>query len=127
MKSSILIVDRHYQNGVLLTDLLQSNGYDVRFSRSGEDALAQMKQRPASLVFLDQHVPGVLNGELLPALRILAPFVDRCFNVRFVATSGNLAPINYERAGFSHVLQKPFDFQEVERVLADCAEPLTLH
>src|SRR5919108_1102189 len=46
----ILIVDDHEQNLTLLRVILQRHGYEIRLSRSGEEALQQVLAAPPDLI-----------------------------------------------------------------------------
>lgn len=59
------------------------DGHDVRFAQTPKQAIAQMMVHPATVVMIDQDIVGVTTGELLPALRLLAPYRDNLFRIMF--------------------------------------------
>jgi PAS domain S-box-containing protein len=61
LKNQILIVDDDLSSLILLTRILESSGYIVEGSTSGEDALAKVTQKAPDLILLDILMPG-MNG-----------------------------------------------------------------
>ena len=61
---NILIVEDEVLGRETLRDLLEDEGYAVTVACDGQEAMAQLAARPASLVILDMIMPG-MNGALL--------------------------------------------------------------
>ena len=118
MSVSILIVDSNPEIYSPLKAHLDARGYDTRVAQTPEGALEEMGSRPANFVLVDDHFPRVLSGELLPAMRVLAPFSNGVVRTVFIAISPNFAPIDHRRAGFVYVTRRPFDFDELDLVIA---------
>jgi serine/threonine-protein kinase len=68
---SVLIVDDDPPMVTLLQAIVlkERPDADVRIARDGEQALAAFRQRPAKLLFLDLHLPGMGGIELCMRLR----------------------------------------------------------
>ena len=57
--ADILIVEDNEELGMLLSDFLPAEGYDVYYALSGEEALEILGEEPAKLVILDIMLPGM--------------------------------------------------------------------
>lgn len=68
-KGKILIVDDTPASLKLLTDILKSEGYDVRSAINGELALHAATLNPPELVLLDMRMPGMDGLELCQRLK----------------------------------------------------------
>jgi DNA-binding response OmpR family regulator len=64
MPSKIMVVEDEPNIGALVRTYLQRSGYDVLWVRSGEDALAELRRHPISLVVLDIGLPGIDGFEV---------------------------------------------------------------
>jgi len=65
----ILIVDDTVDNIKLLSDLLEPEGYEVRSSASGEEALAVLAREPYDLVLLDVVMPEMDGYDVCRRIR----------------------------------------------------------
>jgi PAS domain S-box-containing protein len=68
-KSQILIVDDDAFSLKILTRILESAGYKIDGSSSGEDALAKVKLRTPDLILLDVLMPGMDGYETCKRLK----------------------------------------------------------
>lgn len=57
--ADILVVEDNEELGMLLSDFLTAEGYDVYHALSGEEALEILTEEPARLVILDIMLPGM--------------------------------------------------------------------
>lgn len=57
--ADILIVEDNEELGILLSDFLTAEGYDVYHALCGEEALEILAEEPAKLVVLDILLPGM--------------------------------------------------------------------
>lgn len=57
--ADILVVEDNEELGMLLSDFLAAEGYDVYHALSGEEALEILGEEPAKLVILDIMLPGM--------------------------------------------------------------------
>lgn len=57
--ADILVVEDNEELGMLLSDFLTAEGYDVYHALSGEEALEILAEEPAKLVILDIMLPGM--------------------------------------------------------------------
>lgn len=102
--------------------LLQRLGYRVDTARDGGEAIdlyqeAQAKNDPYALAILDLTVVGGLGAEAtLARLEEIDP------SVRAVVSSGyatNPVLVEHRKHGFIDWIAKPYDIQELSRVVAD--------
>jgi two-component system, OmpR family, response regulator TctD len=64
-RSQILIVENDEPVLHSLEALVQSEGFDVRTTWSGREALALIQSQPFDLVLVDSHLPDIYYGEFL--------------------------------------------------------------
>jgi DNA-binding response OmpR family regulator len=67
--AKLLVVDDNEQNLTLLHVILRRYGYDIRLSRSGEEALQQIVEDPPDLIILDVMMPLVDGFEVCKLLK----------------------------------------------------------
>jgi len=67
--SQLLIVDDDRALAAMLLEYLEMQGFEVAITGSGEQALAELLQRPIDLVVLDVGLPGIDGFETLRRLR----------------------------------------------------------
>jgi DNA-binding response OmpR family regulator len=67
--SRVLVVDDSESVCDLFRDFLESKGYDVLLSRTGEDALAKVRDLKPDVMLLDIGLPGVDGMEVLRRVR----------------------------------------------------------
>jgi putative two-component system response regulator len=109
---TILCVDDDKKNLKLLELCLAPQGYTLKFSGSGPDALAQVEAEQPDLILLDMMMPGMSGLEVLERLRReektrLLPVV--------LVTSLNAAEDKIQgiEAGCDDFISKPFDKNEL--------------
>ncbi len=84
-------------------------GYQVSAARTGEDALAQMRDAPADLMLLDLGLPGMSGLDVLRALRASS-------NVPVIIATGDAdeqSRLEGFRAGADDYVVKPFSVEEL--------------
>jgi DNA-binding response OmpR family regulator len=65
----ILIVDDDVETCVLITDILEEDGYEIRFCVRGEEALDALKREHFDLVLTDIKMPRITGIDLLLHVR----------------------------------------------------------
>jgi PAS domain S-box-containing protein len=73
---SILVVDDESESLILLTKLMEREGYRVRAADSGRLALASAFAHPPDLIVLDLHLPGIDGLEVCRQLKMSAETRD---------------------------------------------------
>ena len=115
----ILVVDDNPANLALVEHQLEVLGWQADFAADGYGALDLWRQQRHRLVFIDKQMPGMDGLELAHAIR--AEPVGDMQHVILIGTSAG----NYREeiglaksAGMDDVLPKPFDLNDLERMLA---------
>ncbi|MET0101816.1 MAG: response regulator [Sedimenticola sp.] len=121
--ADIMVVDDNPANLRLLSDLLSSEGYNVRASLSGEMALKSISDTPPDLVLLDVKMPVIDGIEV--CRRLKADEHTRAIPVIFISALGDTEKKmrGFEAGGVDYVT-KPFASEEV---LARVRTHLVLH
>ena len=119
MQLNILIVDDNREAAELFQELLDMQGYDVRCAYNAQQALAMATEAPAQVYLLDLTLPDMHGTELARKLKQMAGGeAPLLIAVTGLSADGGNAD---DMAIFAHFLQKPVDFEKLERILADAA------
>jgi CheY-like chemotaxis protein len=113
-RKRVLVVDDDAGILTLLERRLGST-YRVETVSNGSQAIGAVLREPPDAIVLDMRLPGMDGEQLLPALRAMSP------NVPIVVITGAASPQMREAArahGVAHVLEKPFDAQDLAARLA---------
>ena len=125
----ILIVDDEEDVRIALKQILERAGYEVTVAATGNEGLDVMKREGADLVITDVIMPGV-DG-IATAKQIREKYRDT--RIIVISGGGRTAPDPYEpdaistrsylasasKAGADQTLTKPFDRDELLRVVRD--------
>ena len=113
---TILAVDDEPSNLRMLERLLRRH-YRVLTANSGEEALLIMQREKVSLIMTDQRMPGMLGTELLRKCQTMSP---ETVSMVITATSDMNTFIDaIRRSGASRVISKPWDPDELLRMVQD--------
>jgi CheY-like chemotaxis protein len=118
----VLVADDNRDAADSLAVLLRLWGYESAVAYDGPAALALAAAEPPAAALLDLALPGMDGWELARRLRRL-PAVGRAL---LVAVTGRGREEDMQRcckAGFDLHIFKPFDPEEVRRVLAERLPP----
>ena len=121
--SNILIVDDEPANILLLSKILELNGYtNVMTTNAPLDTVALQKEHNYALVLLDINMPEINGYQVLEQLREL----DNFLGTKVIATSGDISPKDINKAleaGFNGYITKPMKMDDildvVEKTLQD--------
>jgi PAS domain S-box-containing protein len=121
----ILVMDDQEGIRTLLSEMLQTKGFEVVTTEDGTEAVHRYRDamdegRPFDVVILDLTVPGGTGGkDAIQALREIDP------GVKAIVCSGYFTdPImaDYEKFGFSGVIPKPFPFSDLYALITRLME-----
>ena len=87
-KARLLIVDDDPSIRVLLSQILEENGYGARSAADGLSALDEIRREAPEIVLSDLNMPGMSGFELLPAVRRRFP------QIHLIAMSGSFSGHN---------------------------------
>jgi PAS domain S-box-containing protein len=123
----VLVMDDEDVIREIAGEILNVLGYDVEFSKDGNEAFEKYKKArdmktPFDIVILDLTIPGGLGGkDTIMRLKEFDP------DVKAIVSSGySNDPImsNYRDYGFCGVIVKPYDINEVSKALHDVIKPI---
>ncbi len=119
----ILVVDDAEGIRGYLANLLELRGYDVDTAEDGRSALALLEAGAApDAVLLDVMMPGIDGFETLAGMR---KFDDELPVVMLTVVGSASAIVQAMQAGAADYLNKPFEEEELDRVLAAVFEKRT--
>lgn len=117
MKTTILVVEDYEDTRFLIKFELERRGYDVWEAADGREAIDLVRKDCPDLILMDLSLP-VVDG--LTATRLIHE-MERCCRVPVVAVTAHLGDDYREKAlqaGCADFLNKPIDFNQLERVVA---------
>jgi DNA-binding response OmpR family regulator len=109
-----LVVDDDADLSTLLASIIADQGHDVRTAANGRDALDRISERMPDLILLDVMMPTMGGQEF--AARFRDRYGDAARIV--VMTAATSAAAIARDLGADAWLAKPFDVDDVSRVLA---------
>lgn len=124
-KLKVLVMDDQALILELIHDLLKEEGHDAVTVKDGVEAIAaylkaRERDEPFDVVIMDLTIPGGMGGkETIQRLLEIDP------NTKAIVSSGySNDPItsNYKNYGFSAVVAKPFDLDELLQVIQTVAK-----
>lgn len=116
MAEKILIVDDQYGIRILLTEVLQKEGYMTFQAANGFQAIDITKEQAPDLVLLDMKIPGMDGIEILKRLKQH----DETIKVIIMTAYGELDMIQEAKdlGALTH-FAKPFDIDEIRKVVRE--------
>lgn len=115
---AILIVDDNPQILGMLSARLKSRGYRVATAEDGEAALAAIERERPALLLLDVMMPKKNGWEVARAVR-QDPAARDVKIIMLTAIGESINELTSPLYGADAHLDKPFDFDELERLLAE--------
>lgn len=117
MARTVLIVEDEAALAGLLSDVLQSAGYDVVVTTAGQAERRSLEIKPAAIV-MDYLMPGLNGAEVVKAIRGAMP--QAAPPVILVTGLANARELAAE-AGASAYLRKPFDVDALVQLVDSLA------
>jgi len=112
----IVVADDNEDSAQSFAMLLSFSGHEVRIAHDGTAALDALRDFRPDVAFLDIGMPGMTGYEVAQAVRC-EPWGHE---IKLIAVTGWGQPEDSQRArsaGFDRHLVKPFDPDEVDRLL----------
>jgi two-component system response regulator AtoC len=119
MKASLLVVEDNQDLCQTLAEVMRKEGYQVKTSYSGEDALAILENELFDLMLIDIKLPRMTGLEVLAKLRHQNP--DLLVIIITALTDARPA-VEAMKAGAYDYLLKPFELDELKLVVAKALE-----
>jgi DNA-binding response OmpR family regulator len=117
----ILVVDDNADLRNTIQALLQADGFDVAVAGNGQAAIDLHQSRPADVVITDLFMPDKDGIETIVELRKLSPQLKIVAISGWTSTQGSDYLQVAREIGATVTLQKPFDPQELSRVVRQLA------
>ncbi|EKU75617.1 response regulator [Sphingobium yanoikuyae] len=112
----ILVVDDEFLLAMMLTDMLEDEGYEVDTVSNGEAALAAVRKRRPDVVVTDFMMPMMTGLEFAEAVRADAALA----NLPIILVSGAQGNIARERPElFQAVFDKPYRNSAILEAIAN--------
>jgi len=117
---SVLVAEDNEINALLTRTLLERDGHTVRIARNGQEVLDALDEadRPADIVLMDLHMPGMDGFEATRRIRALS---DERSSVPIIALTANAMADDRQTcltAGMDDYLSKPVAPDALARMLA---------
>src|SRR3954465_14685474 len=110
----LLVVDDDRAILTLIGTIALAEGFDVATTVNGEDAMKQLRHRPAELVLLDLRMPGITGLDGLRSIRDVSP---KCKVVLMTGYGTIDSAVEAVKLGALDYLTKPFDLHRLRRLL----------
>jgi DNA-binding response OmpR family regulator len=114
-KAVILVVDDEIEILGLLSRFLKRQGFEVYTANCLEDGKEQLLDKHPNFLFLDVNLPDGNGLKAIPDLRS----IDRDVNIVLMsAYNDSEMQIHAKELGVKSFLNKPFTFDEINRIIA---------
>jgi two-component system response regulator PilR (NtrC family) len=117
--SRILVVDDERSMREFLAIMLTRDGHEVVAAENGSQALAALRQRTFDLLISDIRMPDCSGIDVLREAKVLQPDLP---GILMTAFSSTQTAIEALRTGALDYISKPFDVDEMKRVVAQALE-----
>jgi len=115
----ILFADDQADIRTLTAHQLKRGGHHVVSAKDGREALKKFRSASFDVILLDQEMPRLTGDQVARAIRKAE--AGKKVRAFLIASTGNSAPEDVRRlkdAGFDTVLSKPFQLEDLHRLLA---------
>jgi CheY-like chemotaxis protein len=116
MAKKVLAIEDNLSNMILISRVVEAEGYDLLRAEDGNQALQLLEDEMPDLILLDINIPGIHGLDLAKQLKADA----RLAKIPLVATTANVLLGDRERcleAGCDDYLPKPLDIRELRNVM----------
>jgi CheY-like chemotaxis protein len=117
-RHTILIVDDEPDVQMLLRLFFERQGHITHRARDGQEAVDIALQVVPDIILMDIQMPLKTGVDAVKELRSDARFASTPM-IALTAYARKYAPADVIRAGFDRVLFKPFDFAELQAMIAE--------
>jgi CheY-like chemotaxis protein len=120
--ASILVVDDDPEIVTMLSTRLGKRGFKITTAEDGKKAIELAKRDKPDLVLLDVMMPGKSGWEVARALK-QDPVTQHVKIVMVTAIGEKTNEITAPIYGADAHIDKPFEFEQLERVINDLLKP----
>jgi two-component system cell cycle response regulator DivK len=117
MQKTILAIEDNFSNMLLISRVIEAEGYDLIRAEDGTSALELLTKETPDLILLDINIPGIHGLDLARHLKSN----ERLARIPLIATTANVLLGDKERcleAGCDAYLPKPLDIRELRQVMS---------
>jgi signal transduction histidine kinase/CheY-like chemotaxis protein len=114
----VLVVDDNVDAAESMLEMLRLDGFDVRASYDGQQALQVAREFKPAVAFLDLHMPGMSGTELAAAL-MREPWAGALRLIALTGMGGSSDVQATQRAGFDAHLTKPARPEDLVRYASE--------
>ena len=116
MSKTVLAIEDNKVNMLLVSRVVEAEGYELLRAEDGPEALDLLKETRPDLILLDVNIPGINGLDLARMIRD----DEKLATVPVVATTANVLVGDKERcleAGCDEYLPKPLDIRRLREVM----------
>jgi two-component system, NtrC family, response regulator AtoC len=123
MTHKILCVDDDLSIRTMLDKALRAEGYDVITAINGEEAIELVESQDPDLILLDVGLPGINGIETLTRIKKANPDASAIM----ITAEGTIeSAVAAMKAGARNYIQKPFNTDELQLLIAETLETVRL-
>lgn len=118
MAKKVLCIEDNKTNMLLVSRIVEADGYDLIRAEDGPSALAVLEKSVPDIILLDVNIPGIHGLDLARMIKE----DERLAQVPLIATTANVLVGDKERcleAGCDEYLPKPLDIRQLRQVMRD--------
>ena len=123
MTHKILCVDDDLSIRTMLDKALRAEGYDVITAINGEEAVELAESQDPDLILLDIGLPGINGIETLTRIKKANPDASA---IKITAAGTIETAVAAMKAGARNYIQKPFNTDELQLLIAETLETVRL-
>jgi two-component system cell cycle response regulator DivK len=118
MAKKVLCIEDNKTNMLLVSRIVEADGYDLIRAEDGPSALGILEDFVPDIILLDVNIPGIHGLDLARMIKE----DERLAQVPLIATTANVLVGDKERcleAGCDEYLPKPLDIRQLRQVMRD--------
>jgi two-component system cell cycle response regulator DivK len=118
MSKTVLCIEDNKINMLLVSRVVEAEGYELLRAEDGPKALALLEETQPDIILLDVNIPGIHGLDLARMIRE----DDRLARIPIIATTANVLVGDKERcleAGCDEYLPKPLDIRRLRQVMQE--------
>lgn len=122
MAKTVLCIEDNKTNMLLVSRIVEAEGYELLRAEDGPAALELLKGEKPDIILLDVNIPGIHGLDLARMIKE----DDRLAEIPLIATTANVLVGDKERcleAGCDEYLPKPLDIRRLRQVMREHLEP----
>lgn len=116
MSKTVLAIEDNKVNMLLVSRVVEAEGYNLLRAEDGPSALALLQEVHPDIILLDVNIPGIHGLDLAKMIKE----DERLADIPLVATTANVLVGDKERcldAGCDEYLPKPLDIRRLREVM----------